>query len=60
MTQHGFARDMNFKVMEQEDDMVLLQLNADHNTLKVYPFYFTLEIRYKLTNDGSFLNCHLS
>ena len=41
MTQHGFARDMDFKIMEQEDSMVLLQLNADHNTLKAYPFYFT-------------------
>ena len=52
MSQHGFARDMDFKLMKQADGKtILFRLDYDEDTLKQYPFKFALEIAYRL--DGS-------
>ena len=48
MSQHGFARDMDFTMTEHTVDTIWFSLEADENTKKVYPFSFRLEIGYRL------------
>lgn len=45
---HGFARDMEFAVTEQEADRVSFQLTDTPQTQQVYPFAFTLTVTYAL------------
>lgn len=51
MTQHGFARDMEFELSESSDKHLLYSLNYNQETLKIYPFKFKLEIKYELENN---------
>lgn len=46
INQHGFARDKQFMLIEQEDDHVKLQLIYDDETLQKYPFDFKLSLSY--------------
>ena len=48
MTQHGFARDKEFELVEQKKNMLRYRLEDDHSTLEIYPFSFTLDIIYKI------------
>lgn len=48
---HGFARFKEFKVVKQSDEEVVLNLSYDNDTLKNYPFKFSLTITYKLENN---------
>lgn len=48
MGQHGFARDMEFTVLEQKADKIRFGLKADEETRKRYPFDFELELGYVL------------
>lgn len=50
MMKHGFARDMEFKLVSHEASEVWFVLDADERTKEVYPFDFKLEIGYRL--DG--------
>lgn len=51
MSRHGFARDMDFKMVKQSDGKsILFRLEYNEETLKNYPYKFALEIAYKL--DG--------
>ena len=52
---HGFIRPSVFTVKEQTDTSICLELSANEETKKVYPFDFVLEVWYvlegaKLTN----------
>lgn len=50
--QHGFARDMEFSLMENApEDEAWFELEADEHTLALYPFRFRLEIGYALHAD---------
>lgn len=49
MTQHGFARDMEFRCISQDEAALWLRLCSDEETMKNYPFQFVLDIGYKLT-----------
>lgn len=49
--QHGFARDMDFTLVEHEDDRIRFRLESDEDTLKKYPWPFTLEIAYRLEGN---------
>ncbi len=49
---HGFASTSEFRVLEQEDDSLLLSLKENEEILRNYPFRFELRIRYVLENDG--------
>ena len=51
MTQHGFARDMEFQVKEQKEDELWFLLVSDDSTLAKYPFAFELHIGYRLIGD---------
>ena len=48
LSQHGFARDRDFTLVQQEPHEVRFRLESDAETLKVYPYSFALEIGYRL------------
>lgn len=48
LSQHGFARDMDFILTENSGNSIAFQLESDEETLKLYPFPFRLIIRYTL------------
>lgn len=48
LTQHGFARDMEFTLISEENDEVRYQLVSNEETLKKYPFPFRLTIGYRI------------
>lgn len=52
MTQHGFARDKEFEVVEQTADSVRLRLVSDVESMDVYPFSFVFDVCYSLTETG--------
>lgn len=54
LTRHGFARDLNFKILNIENDKVTFSLQFNQSTLKMYPFKFELQIIYSL-NDAALL-----
>lgn len=49
LSQHGFARDKEFVIVEQSYNCLKFELTADENSLKVFPFHFSLIISYTLT-----------
>lgn len=51
LPQHGFARDLNFTVLCQDTDSVVLALESNDDTLKVYPYKFRIEATYKLEEN---------
>lgn len=55
LPRHGFARDKTFTVKDKTKTSVLLTLKGDDESLEVYPFMFTFEVRYSI--KGSSLNC---
>lgn len=48
MSQHGFARDMEFVLAEQAEDEIWFALHETPETKKMYPFDFQLSIGYQL------------
>ncbi len=52
MPQHGFAADFDFKVADKQTDRVSLQLAANSETKKVYPFDFKLLVTFSLSEAG--------
>ena len=48
MSQHGFARDLEFQVIRQEDSYAALALKSNAQTMMMYPFKFELIITYEL------------
>ncbi|WP_251546699.1 aldose 1-epimerase family protein [Limosilactobacillus caecicola] len=49
-TQHGFARDEPFTVIDQATNQVTLQLRDNERTRAAYPFHFVLRVTYQITN----------
>lgn len=60
LPQHGFARDMEFKIasniVSDNFDSVVYELDSNETTLEKYPFSFALQIEYKLENEK--LHCN--
>ena len=61
---HGFAREMEFKLLKATDTSATFSIQSDEKTLKMYPFAFelhliytleemTLSIAYQVINMGS-------
>ena len=48
LTQHGFARDMEFQVVRAQKDSAHLRLEYTDDTLKAFPFKFVLEVKFKV------------
>lgn len=51
MTQHGFARDMEFEVEEYDGTGIVMSLCENEQTLAKYPFKFKLSLTYKLDKN---------
>lgn len=48
MTQHGFARDNEFELIDQGKNYLTYILKENEKTLKKYPFKFRLKIKYTI------------
>lgn len=48
---HGFARDMNFRLLRHSDDKVTYVLSETEHTLRQYPYSFMLSVTYKLVDN---------
>ena len=53
LPRHGFARDRRFEVIRSTRTMAELELTADQESLRLYPFRFALTVRFEL--DGTTL-----
>lgn len=51
MTQHGFARDMEFAIVLSESDRLVMRLSETEETKIKYPFNFNLEIEYVILGN---------
>ena len=58
LSRHGFARDREFSYEKLSETEVSFTLSHDEETLKNYPFEFTLNLRYRIS--GSTLTCTCS
>ena len=52
MGSHGFARDKEFSVLEKTESQIVLVLRQDEQTAAVYPFDFTLTVKYSLKGSA--------
>lgn len=48
LSAHGFARDKKFKTVSKKNDSILLELLADEETKKGYPFDFCFQVELTL------------
>lgn len=51
MGQHGFARDMEFELIENNEKSVWYELKSNEEIKKKYPFEFSLKIGYELLEN---------
>lgn len=52
LPQHGFARDSEFICIEQNECNLVFELVASEYTLTLFPFHFSLQIKYKLIHNN--------
>lgn len=52
MSQHGFARDMEFELLSQNESEIWFELKSDKDTLEKYPYEFILKLGYRLLDEG--------
>lgn len=48
LPRHGFARDMEFKLINESENSATFSLESNEETLKKYPFEFELQLIYTL------------
>ncbi len=51
LPRHGFARRRVFDIKESSENEVIFELKSDEESLKIYPFEFSLEIKYTLAEN---------
>lgn len=49
--QHGFAKDMQFDLIEETDNAKVYMTKSNDETLEMYPFEFELYVAYIIQND---------
>jgi galactose mutarotase-like enzyme len=52
LPRHGFARERIFAVDQVSENKAVFTLEADEESLKIYPFSFRLELIYELSEDS--------
>jgi galactose mutarotase-like enzyme len=50
LSRHGFAREMEFELIEKTENSATFSIQSNSDTLKNYPFQFELQIQYTLLN----------
>ena len=53
--QHGFAKDMEFELIQDTDNAKVYMTKSNEETLKMYPFKFELYIAYIIVDKGFIL-----
>lgn len=53
MTQHGFARDNEFDLVEKTASTARFRLTDSEETRAIYPFHFQFDILYRLTEQDT-------
>lgn len=48
LSRHGFARDMEFELIDKTENSAIFSLQSNAETLKKYPFQFELQLIYTL------------
>lgn len=51
MTNHGFLRDWEFTVAEQQADSITLEFTSNETTFACYPYHFTFSICFSLNGS---------
>lgn len=51
LTRHGFARDMDFTLLEKTENTAVFSLISTVETKKMYPFDFELQLKYTLAEN---------
>lgn len=51
MTKHGFARDLEFQIVEKSATKVVFQLEPNNYTKERYPYKFSLKIIYEIVKN---------
>lgn len=59
MGRHGFARDMDFKLVAKGDAQAVFALHDNDETLKKYPYHFNLAVSYKLKGNTIAVTWHV-
>ncbi|MCM1125739.1 MAG: aldose 1-epimerase family protein [Lachnospiraceae bacterium] len=52
MSQHGFARDMEFELISKTEKELWFELKSSQETLPKYPYEFVLKLGYQLLDEG--------
>lgn len=52
LPQHGLARTSEFNMIEKSNNHIVFELKYSDETLKVYPYKFSLKITYTLVHSG--------
>ena len=52
LSRHGFARDMDFEIIDQKENSVTFSIQSSTETLKNYPFIFELQVIYTLSENS--------
>ena len=52
MSKHGFAKDMEFRLLRKTENELMFVLTADEGTKAKYPFDFELEIGYRFDREN--------
>lgn len=50
LPQHGFARDMEWEIIEKKPDKISLKLEDNEQTLKIFPYHFLNELKVELSD----------
>lgn len=56
LPQHGFARDMDFELIEDSTGSCTFELKSNPETLKKFPFEFVFQINYQLIENKLITN----
>lgn len=52
LSRHGFARDMEFELIDKTENKAVFSLKSSAETLKKYPFEFELQLIYTLNENS--------
>ncbi|MCC3863252.1 aldose 1-epimerase family protein [Terrisporobacter petrolearius] len=51
INQHGFARDMDFDLINNDENTITYKLTSNEKTIKIYPYNFNLFISYTIVEE---------
>lgn len=51
LPQHGFARDQDFRLLDQTQQELIFELTDSEETRRLYPFRFRLQVQYRLQEN---------